>query len=531
MDGLSDASAVSQNLPEEAPQKRSGHVATLSRNAAIGLVRVAVNSLVALVLPAYLTHRLPVTTYGAWVLILQLSAYVSFLDLGIQTGVSKFVSEYEARGDEAGAGRYASAGFAILTISGFLGLCLTFLLAWQVPRLFHAMPYSLYHDVRISVILVGTSLSFTLLCSVFAAIFLGLQRYVVPTTLAIVNRIGITVVILAAVALHGSLVVMGAAVAVVNVTTALLQVIAWRRMVSRIRVTVALVDYRVLKQMARYCSMLAIWSVGMLCVSGMDTTIVGHYDYNQTAYYAIAVLPTNFVLMIITSMLGPMMPASSALSTQRSASEMGAILVRITRYSTMLLLLTGLPLMVCGFPILRLWVGPSYALHCLTYLRILIFANILRNLCAPYSTMVVATGRLGAATVAAVSEALVNLGSSIFLASRFGAIGVAFGTLLGSVVTTSLHFIVSMYFTRQTLDVSRIQLFLQGMVRPAIMALPSILLLPFWWSVSSTTLRPQIEVLWGLSTLLLVWFGSLNKDERSQLIRFTKNRLALVSPG
>ena len=111
MDGLSDSSAVGQN----APQKHSGHVATLSRNAAIGLVRVAVSSLVALVLPAYLTHRLPVATYGAWVLILQLSAYVSFLDLGIQTGVSKFVSEYEARGDEAGAGRYASAGFARTT--------------------------------------------------------------------------------------------------------------------------------------------------------------------------------------------------------------------------------------------------------------------------------------------------------------------------------------------------------------------------------------------------------------------------------
>jgi hypothetical protein len=40
-----------------------------------------VNSLVALVLPAYLTHHIPATTYGAWILILQLGAYVSFLDL------------------------------------------------------------------------------------------------------------------------------------------------------------------------------------------------------------------------------------------------------------------------------------------------------------------------------------------------------------------------------------------------------------------------------------------------------------------
>ena len=53
------------------------------------------------------------------------------------------------------------------------------------------------------------------------------------------------------------------------------------------------------------------------------------------------------------SMTGPLMPASSAMSTQRSAAEMGNFLARITRYTTVILLLTGLPLMVCGLPILR----------------------------------------------------------------------------------------------------------------------------------------------------------------------------------
>ncbi len=46
---------------------------------------------------AYLTSRLSVSVYGAWVLILQMAALVSFLDIGIQTAVAKFVAEYEAR--------------------------------------------------------------------------------------------------------------------------------------------------------------------------------------------------------------------------------------------------------------------------------------------------------------------------------------------------------------------------------------------------------------------------------------------------
>src|SRR4029077_19022547 len=140
---------------------------------------------------------LPVTTYAAWVLILQLGAYVSYLDLGIQTGVSKFVAEYEARGDERGAGRHASAGLALMLLAGILGVALTLVLAWQVPRLFSAMPANLYRDVRTSVMLVGSSLSFGLVCAVYSAVFLGLQRYWIPMTLAIVNRASFAAIVLA----------------------------------------------------------------------------------------------------------------------------------------------------------------------------------------------------------------------------------------------------------------------------------------------------------------------------------------------
>ena len=170
MDSLDDASTRTLLSPEKPTGKPTG-LATLSRNVAFSLARVAANSLIALVLPAYLTHHLSVDIYGAWVLILQLGAFVSFLDLGIQTAVAKFVAEHDAKGDEVEAGRYASAGLAIMTASGLLGIVLTLGLAWQVPRLFHKMPAALYHDVRISVVLVGASLSFGLVCSVFSAIF------------------------------------------------------------------------------------------------------------------------------------------------------------------------------------------------------------------------------------------------------------------------------------------------------------------------------------------------------------------------
>lgn len=525
---MSEASTKTPELSTKEPEKLGGFAATISKNILASLVRVAVVSLVALVLPAYLTHHLPVSTYAAWVLILQLGAYVSYLDLGIQTGISKFVAEYHARSDQAGAGQHASAGFALMLLAGILGLALTLILSWQVPRLFGTMPANLYHDVRVSVVLVGSSLSFGLVCAAYSAVFLGLQRYWIPMTLSIVNRASFAAVVLAVVALHGNLTAMGAAVALVNVVTGSLQILAWRKKASHIPVSSSLMDSTTVRKMARYCSLQSIWTVGMLCVTGLDVTIVGHYDYPQTAYYSIAVLPTSFVLLIISSMVNPLMPASSAMSTRRSAAEMGKFLARATRYTAVILLLAGLPLMVCGYPILRLWVGPIYAVHTLKFLRILVFANVIRNLCAPYATMISATGKQEAAAATAISEAVVNLGSSLYLASRFGAIGVALGTLLGSLVSVALHFALTMHLTQQTFAISRSQLFVKGLLPPAIMTIPSLALLPLWWSPAHMSLSAPLSITWGLSTLLLAWVGGLNTKERNDLIRLSKWRPILT---
>jgi len=500
----------------------SGFVATISTNIAASLLRVAAVSLVALALPSYLVQHLPVETYAAWILILQLGAYVSYLDLGIQTGISKFVAEYHAKGDNVGAGRHASAGLALMMLAGILGVSLTFALAWQVPRLFKTMPATLYHDVRISVMLVGSSLSFGLVCAVYSAVFLGLQRYWIPMTISVVNRACFAASVIAVVALHGKIAAMGFAVATVNVVTGILQVVAWRKRALYILVSIRSVDYGVVKTLARYCSLQSIWTVGMLFVTGFDIAIVGHYDYVETAYYSIATLPTTFVLLIISSMVNPLMPASSAMSTHYSAVEMGSFLGRITRYSTLLLLLTGLPLIVCGYQILRLWVGSEYALHTYKYLRVLVLANAIRSLCAPYAAMISATGRQGAATVTAISEAVVNLGSSLYLASRYGAIGVALGTVLGSLVSVSLHFLITMHFTHETMAISRSLLFRRGIVQPAVVAIPSIVLLPLWWSPAHP-LNAQVTVAWAFGTLILAWFGALNDEDRQNLLRFARS--------
>ena len=500
------------------PTASPGLGAIVFRNISANLARAAVVTVVAILLPSYLTHHLPVKVYAAWVLIIELGAYVAYFDLGIQTGISKFVAEHDARGDVSQAGRYASAGLALMLLAATLGVALTLVLAWQIPRLFAGMPANLFPQVRLGVLLVGFSLSFGLVCSVYSAVFLGLQRYWIPTLITISNRVLYAAAIVAAVYAGGNLALMGMAVAVVNVLAGILQFLAWKTSAAHIKVSLGLLDFRILKNVTRYCSLEAISTVAMFCIAGLDIVIVGHFDYVQTAYYSIATLPASFLLLIIASFLSPLMPASSALSTRYSPSEMGRFLARITRYNTIALLLVGLPLIVFAFPILKLWVGAEYASHTVVYLRVLVLANVVRNLCAPYATMTTATGNQKAVIAAAISEAVVNLGSSLYLGWRFGAIGVAIGTMLGSFVSVFVHFAISMRLTRSVISISRRLLLLRGILTPSIVCVPSALVLLAWWPATHLHLVSGMSMLWALCTIVPAYY-CLNREERQNFSR------------
>jgi hypothetical protein len=109
----------------------------------------------------------------------------------------------------------------------------------------------------------------------------------------------------------------------------------------------------------------------------------------------------------------------------------------------------------------------------------------------------------------------VNLVSSVWLAQHLGALGVALGTLLGAVAGVAMHFAVSMRYTQANLAISRIELFVKGMLRPAAIAIPSVLLLGYWWRAETPSMTVYLYSAWIIATLLLTWFVGMGRDDRA----------------
>src|ERR1700681_5115787 len=96
------------------------HRRKVLQGSASNLARVLLSMLVSLVLPPFLVHRMSAAEYSAWVLILQLSAYVALLDFGLQTAIGKFVAEYDASGNREASHGIVSTSFTILAVSAMV---------------------------------------------------------------------------------------------------------------------------------------------------------------------------------------------------------------------------------------------------------------------------------------------------------------------------------------------------------------------------------------------------------------------------
>jgi O-antigen/teichoic acid export membrane protein len=503
------------------------HKIKILRGSASNLVRVVLSMLLALVLPRLLVHRLSPAEYSAWVLILQIGAYISLLDLGLQTAISKLVAEYDAVGDRFASSRTLSSAVSILSASAAVGAVAVALIAWQVPRLFQQMPASLIGDVRSGILVVGMSTVFALPFGAFLAAFTGLQNYGFPTALAMGSRIltaaGLATVLL----LHGTLIQMVWLLAAFNVATAIGQLLGWRKYVKQfVGFSFRIVDKNTIYRLFKYGSALSIWTFANLFVSGLDMVIVGHYDFRNTGYYGIATSVSSFMLLVVSSLFGPMVPAVSSLQSGRSPEQVGDIVIKATRYCVLLLCLIGLPLLVGPYTLLRLWVGHDYAMRSGLFLRVLVLGNVIRQVANPYALVLLATGLQHLATVAAVAEALVNLSLSIYLVQRFGAVGVAIGTLVGAFISVGLHLVVSMKLTRSTISMSRRKFVVTGLLRPLMCAIPSILLVSFWREPSVVSIGLLMVLFSFLTTAAIGWLVGLTHEEKNDLMSVTRRVLS-----
>jgi O-antigen/teichoic acid export membrane protein len=502
---------------------------TIARNAVANVARGMAAALVALAVPPFLTRALPPAKYGAWSLVLQLAAYVAYLEFGVHTAVGRLVAHGNERCDFEHRDKVINTALALLAGACVLAMALIVILIVFLPEFFRKMPVSLYHDVRIALLLIGGSLAIGLPASVVNGIFFGLQRYGALALVIGSSRILSGVLIVCLARSGGQIPAMALSMAAVNLFSYAVLWFLARRYAPDIHISPGLISRKAGRELAVECMGLTVWSFSMLLISGLDLTLVGIFDFQNLPYYAVAATLVTFAAGAQNSMFAATVPSTAVLHARGDQWRLGRMVIDGTRYGMVLLLVTGLPLLLATKPILHLWVGAAYAVRTAIFLQILVTANILRLSGVPYAMALVGTGQQRLVILTPIFEGLTNLSISVVAGYYWGAVGIAFGTLCGAFVVIAGNLFYNMPRTTE-LRFSIHEYVFSSILRPTLCVLP---LLSAFFLVEHSALDFQGSIrvftllLAGLTSVWCLWRWGLVGSDRQRILRFGRSSLML----
>ncbi|MGD0929719.1 MAG: hypothetical protein ABR902_03620 [Candidatus Korobacteraceae bacterium] len=491
------------------------------KNAVANLGRGGATALVAVFLPPLLVRHMSTVSYGVWVLVLQVAAYIGYLDFGLQTAIGRYIAYATERGDYQQRNSVFSTAFAGLVAAAFVSLLLLVAAAAAVPAVFPGIPSDTIPIMRWALLILGTSIALGLPASAWAGVFIGLQRYEIPAVVIggarLISAVGVVIAAFAG----RSVVTMAAIMAITNVLSYGVQYAAAKRIIPDIKFRASQVRRATAHELLGYCFGLTVMSFSMLLVTGFDLILVGRFQFNAVAAYSVSAAMITFVAGVLSAILNVMMPHAAALHARQNPEELGRLVILSTQVGVILLIFTGVPPLIYAAPILRVWIGQQYVQTGQPILVVLLVANMIRLIGLPYAIVLISAGQQRLIKVSPLTEGIANLAASIVLGAAMGAIGVALGTLIGSVFSVTAHLFYSMPRTYAEIKFSRKKYLLSGVLTPLLCVVP--LLLAGAISVSGR-LNPAYRNGLFLACVALSLVGSAILLRRSKMLRFGMGR-------
>jgi O-antigen/teichoic acid export membrane protein len=429
-----------------------------------------VTAVVGFVLAPIVVHSLGDTGYGLWTLVLSMTGYFGLLDLGIRSSVGRFVTRYMALNDEANVIRTTSTAFFILFAAGVIAWLATGVIAMFFFDRVGVDP-SYVEAGRTALLITGLNMGCILPLSIFSAVLIAMDRFDVISGVTIATEFTRAALVVWCLRHGYGLVALASIAVVVTVVQYGALIIVAKRLYRPLRIELRRFDWRGCRELFSYSIYRFVWIVANQLIFYSDAVVIGLFmGAAAVTPYAIAGSVINYGRNIVSMVTDTLYP----LAARMDAKDDRAGLQRLLVIGTQMSLLVTLPLCVgflfLGRQFITLWMGPTYADSAvlLSVLAIPQFGSM-----SQYTSALVLAGmaRHRAFAYFAMAEGLANLALSIVLVQHYGLIGVAWGTVIPSLICTTI--VVPLY-TLQVLKMSVRDYLVAAYLRPVLCATPLI---------------------------------------------------------
>jgi O-antigen/teichoic acid export membrane protein len=482
-------------------------------NMASGWVPMLAGIVIFIFLTPYMRVKLGEEMLGIWFFITGLNVYFGMVHSSAGLGLTKYVSEYRARGDDESLKTVVSTSIAQYLL--FAGVALAaaaavYGLAGHIPALRAGERYG---DARLALGILMLNFCIAVPFNGLRSVINGYLRYDLNNLLLTLNVLlqagGIFALLYAGYGIVALAVWQVVSGCIINVLILCVFCSICRGIFSRRNVR-----KEMMKRLFRFGGYSFIISVGGLLFYNTDNIIIGSMFENAAliTWYALGFRLLSQIMTLNSSAIQSLLPVASEISTLEGAArrrKIEELFTRGSRFSAIMTLPFFLFLFILGPEFISLWQGPSYQNSMDTYWVFVILAVPHVLLVSQYiiSPIFFGLGKLKIITWQWVFMALCNVVLSFLLARRWGIFGVAWGTA----IPIAIFGAAIQWYYRKTFEISLRRYFwnvwrrllpLTGVLALALLGIKNILVFHHLSALLLTGLVPSLAF-WVISYRVL----------------------------
>jgi O-antigen/teichoic acid export membrane protein len=412
------------------------------RSVIFSMVRKIVLGPVSLLLVPFTLHRIGVSGYGTWAILLTVISMSALMDPGLSPAITKFVAEHNGTGEFPRIREVLDASFAVCLVMSAVAVCTLWI--WSraiIGQLFHGPGAPSTSEILALWPFVLVSIFAGLMSIPFRAAINGLQRMDITNILLFSSElisVSLTVILLLAGAKVRGLLI---AELVASLFILSGSILVLRRLLPAMTPNPFHCELPTLRK---------IGSFSMTLYAGyIMTTLQGQLEKLYLArfvgvvpvgWYSMASQAASKVQRVPDLLLGPVLAAASELDAAKEQEKVNELHFRAQKY----LAFASVPLVVFALftakSLVTLWVGPHLELIAFPF-ALLVLANFFPQMGAPTYFIMVGRGILRPAVYTALMASVLNVILSIFFIRRWGFPGAVWGTALPMFISTVYFFV------------------------------------------------------------------------------------------
>jgi O-antigen/teichoic acid export membrane protein len=398
----------------------SGKRPSLKFNALSNLTSLVINVATGLYITRIVFGGLDPTSFGMWMLTSSVVGYFGLLQMGVGTGVMRYVPLYRGQGRLDDVSMIVSTAMAFYTMVGLLILFLSLLLANAIASFFDGGA-TLAQLIRI----VGFAAAIECPLYIYDAALRSYERFAFANV--VINLKAFVKALITWWCLHlgYGVVGLGWSLVMVNIVMLILAYMMFCFACREVKLRISLVKFSEMRTLGGYSVWIAIGSIGDTLTFGSAKAIIGKLiSLDAVGTFGVVAQLSNYYRRTTYAITKPFMPRFSFLQGQESHNEIRRLFVRANSYLTIFTGLIAVFLWTLGSAFMKVVFDKDMS-GMIPVLYVLVGGMLVLGSNRMVIDLLYGLGKQKALAWFAICEGAAVLGLSLWLVQRHGVLGVA----------------------------------------------------------------------------------------------------------